>query len=476
MLADFFNLWTQIGKSYFTPTIEAQGNTQMIAKEPTRIGEAGYLVAECELQDVACTKCDNVIGLMCLSSPVNHVLHDSQILLRKTSVVFLKKDGKPVELDVRRKLKLRDDFRSRSYSANDHFNPDSRQGFRNGHESNNLEFSRFRVDLDAQRESIERIDTAGFQVVSQFDSAISRIEKEMAKLNSTMNQLQNDLNLHISDWESVKIEVSSGKHSTPNNPELFQLESQVRTANMAISEMKKLSAEVKSENDELRNDFRISREDYKRLENVTLGLQADVAKTNETVKNILDMNIDSAKETASLRIELRQLRQIMDQDRKKKVDLSKQQIPLRELDILTSNMTKIGARASQVETLQMEFDLFKSRIQRLEASAEHLSQPCEELQLAPIQQSKSAATSSPSNDTYPMSNDLHQEAPAKVFSEATSASLKVSQPTSRKRKAPAEKVAGAGEANKSLRLTRSGAIDKRSIKKPRASLPADSKA
>ncbi|KAK1541903.1 hypothetical protein CPAR01_05290 [Colletotrichum paranaense] len=165
----------------------------------------------------------------------------------------------------------------------------------------------------------------------------------------------------------------------------------------------------------------------------------------------------------------------MDQDRKWKVDLSKQQIPFWELDILTSNMTKIEARASQVETLQMEFDLFKSRIQRLEASAEHLSQPREELQLAPIQQSKSTATSGPSNNTYPMSNDLHQEAPAKVSSEATSASLKVLQPTSRKRKAPAEKVAGAGEGNKSPRLTRLGATDKRSIKKPRAFLPTGCK-
>ncbi|KXH54009.1 hypothetical protein CNYM01_10157 [Colletotrichum nymphaeae SA-01] len=477
MLATFFNLWTQVGKSYFSPTIEAQGNTQMIAKEPTRIGEAGYLVAECELQDVACAKCDNVIGLMCLSSPVNHVLHDSQILLRKTSIVFLKKNGKPVELDVRRKLKLRNDSRPGSYPANDHFTPDSGKGFGPGHgppNSKNIDFSRLRVDLDAQRESIDRIDTAGFQVLSQFDSAVSRIEKEMAKLNSTIDQLQNDFDLHRTDLNSVKIEVSSGKYSTQNSPKLSRLESQVRTTNAAISEMKKLSEAVNRENVELRNDLLNSREDCKKLENVTLGLQADVAKTNKSVKNILDMNIDSAKETAILRTELRQLRQMMDQDRKKKVNLSKQQIPLRELDILTSNMTKIGARASQVETLQMEFDLFKSRIQHLEASTEHLS-PCEESQLAPIQQSKSAATSRPSNNAYPMSNDLHQEAPAKVFSEATPASLKVSQPASRKRKAPAEKVAGAGEGNKSPRLTRSGAIDKRSIKKPRASLPADSK-
>ncbi|KAI3527041.1 uncharacterized protein CCOS01_15809 [Colletotrichum costaricense] len=209
----------------------------MIAKEPTRIGEAGYLVAECELQDVACAKCDNVIGLMCLSSPVNHVLHDSQILLRKTTIVFLKKNGKPVELDVRHELKLRNDSRPGSYPANDHFNPDS--------------------------------DTAGFQVVSQFDSAVSRIEKEMAKLNSTLGQLQSDFDLHKADLKSVKIQVSSGEFSTQNSFKLSRLESQVRTANAAISEMKKLSEEVNREDVELRNDLLISREDYKQLENVT---------------------------------------------------------------------------------------------------------------------------------------------------------------------------------------------------------------
>ena len=38
-----------------------------------------------------------------------------------------------------------------------------------------------------------------------------------------------------------------------------------------------------------------------------------------------------------------------------------------ELDILTSNISKIGNRASQIESLQMEFELFKTRLQRLEA-------------------------------------------------------------------------------------------------------------
>ncbi|KAL0764295.1 hypothetical protein CaCOL14_013348 [Colletotrichum acutatum] len=444
----------------------------MIAKEPTRIGEAGYLVAGCELQDVACATCGNIIGLKCLSSPVNHVLHE------QASIVSLKKNGTPVELYVRRKLKLRDDSRPGSYSANNHLNSDSRQGFGSGHGSPNsehIDFSRLRVDVDAQRESIERIDAAGFQVVSQLNSAVSRIEKEMAKLNSTMDQLQSDLDLHKADLKSVKTEVFSREYSTQNSPELSRLESQVRTANTAISEIKKLSEEVKRENYELRNDLQTSRKDHKWLKSFTLGLQSHVASTYHTIQNTLDMSTDNAKETASLQIELSQLRQIMDQGRKKKLDLSKQQIPSRELDILVSNITKIGARANQVEPLQMEFDLFKSRLQRLEASAGRPSQPCEELQIAPSQQSESAGTSGISDDIDPVSNSLYEEAPVKFFSEARPASPKVLQPTSRKRKAPAEKTAGAGAENKSPRLTRSGAIDERSIKKPRASLPADSR-
>ncbi|KXH44917.1 hypothetical protein CSAL01_10219 [Colletotrichum salicis] len=340
-----FNLWTQIGKSYFSPTIEAQGNIQMIAEEPTRIGEAGYLVAECKLQDVACAKCDNIIGLECLGSPVNHVLQE------QTSVVFLKKNGKPIELDVCRKLKLRVDTRPGSYSTNAPFNSDSRQGsgFGNGQRSpnsENIDFFRLRVDLDTQRENIERIDTAGFQVVSQFDGAVLRIDKEMTKLNLTMDQLQKDLDLYGADLKSVKIETSGGKSSLQNSPKLSQLESQVRTANTVISEMQKFFEEAREENSLLRKDLQSAGEDYRMLESVTLGLEATVKSATETAKDSLDMAKDSAKETASLRIELRQLRHVIEQDHKKKVDPSKQQIPSRELDILTSNITKIGAQAN----------------------------------------------------------------------------------------------------------------------------------
>ncbi|OHE93621.1 hypothetical protein CORC01_11120 [Colletotrichum orchidophilum] len=481
-LANFFNLWTQIGKSYFSPLIDAQGTTQMVAKEPTRIGEAETLVAGCELQDVSCVKCDNVIGLKCLSSPVNHVLCDSQILLRQTSVVFLKKNGKPIELDVRRKLKLRDDSRTGSCSTNAHFNSDYRQepGFENGHRSSNsenIDLLRLRADLDTQRENIERIDTAGFQVISQFDGAVSRIEKEIAKLRSTMDQLQKDIDLHRADLKCLKSEGSSGTHPMQNSPKVSRLESQVRTASAAISEMQKLSEDFRKEHDGSRRELQTTREDLRRLESATLGLQLTVTSVTETAKESLEMARDSAKETASLRTELTQLRRIMEQDRKNNLGLSKQQIPSRELDILTSNITKIGTRANQVETLQMEFDLFKSRIQRLEASAERPARSCEESQLAPGQQPESS-------ETFPAilnfnidaaSNGVYQEANARVPTEAITASPKVLQPTSRKRRAPAEQITQAGEEKQGPRLTRSGNIDKRSAKKSRVSLPVSRK-
>lgn len=50
-----------------------------------------------------------------------------------------------------------------------------------------------------------------------------------------------------------------------------------------------------------------------------------------------------------------------------KQTLGNSALPSEELDILTSNIKKIGHRASQVETLKMEFQLLKGRVQRMES-------------------------------------------------------------------------------------------------------------
>ncbi|KAH7627548.1 hypothetical protein B0T09DRAFT_411389 [Sordaria sp. MPI-SDFR-AT-0083] len=71
---------------------------------------------------------------------------------------------------------------------------------------------------------------------------------------------------------------------------------------------------------------------------------------------------DYANEIATLRTETADLRQLLDNTRSYNTERS---FPSRELDILTSSIAKIGNRASHVETLQMEFEILKGRMERV---------------------------------------------------------------------------------------------------------------
>ncbi|KAF4832668.1 hypothetical protein CGCSCA4_v013530 [Colletotrichum siamense] len=202
-LAKFANLWTQIGKSYFSPVLEAKGDVKTVDVEPIRKGEPQTLVAECELKDIACAKCQQVIGIKCLSSPVNHVFDDSQILLRQNSVLFLDRKSNPSELRVRRTLDLRSPEASRPGYCHD-------SGLSDGHASiasESIDLLDIQADLETQREDIERIDTAGYQVVSQFNDTITRIDREVKKLNGAMMNLRRDIDNHAADMFTVKKDV-----------------------------------------------------------------------------------------------------------------------------------------------------------------------------------------------------------------------------------------------------------------------------
>ncbi|KAJ4420936.1 hypothetical protein N0V85_000405 [Neurospora sp. IMI 360204] len=73
----------------------------------------------------------------------------------------------------------------------------------------------------------------------------------------------------------------------------------------------------------------------------------------------------NANEVRTLRAENANLRRLLSNTRSN--NNPEQGFPPRELDILTSNTAKIGNRASQVETLQMEFEILKGRVKWLEA-------------------------------------------------------------------------------------------------------------
>ncbi|KAF6825998.1 hypothetical protein CPLU01_09905 [Colletotrichum plurivorum] len=138
----------------------------------------------------------------------------------------------------------------------------------------------------------------------------------------------------------------------------------------------------------------------------------------------------------------------------------------KELDILTNNITNIGNRASLVDSLQMEMDLLKSRVQRLEGNVElpTLRNHEHPLKLShPEEYSKGPETTDePSGKIAPAKPGQNQS--ENSSDENGEPSFARSHPGPRKRKTPSDRSRRQGSA-KSPRLTRSATIDKRTIKK-----------
>ncbi|OTB07592.1 hypothetical protein M426DRAFT_8589 [Hypoxylon sp. CI-4A] len=95
-------------------------------------------------------------------------------------------------------------------------------------------------------------------------------------------------------------------------------------------------------------------------------MQEVLDRQTETAKANLSESKAHAEEIASLRAEVREPKEELSREQAQKSQPSVAVLPSRELDILTASITRIGQRASQVETLQMELELLKGRVQRME--------------------------------------------------------------------------------------------------------------
>ncbi|KAJ0377354.1 hypothetical protein COL26b_004304 [Colletotrichum chrysophilum] len=314
------------------------------------------------------------------------------------------------KLRVRRTLDLRPPEASRQGYCHD-------SGLSDGHASiasESIDLLDIQADLETQREDIERIDTAGYQVVSQFNDTITRIDREVKKLNGTMVNLRRDIDNHAADMFTVKKDV------------------------------------------------------LQQLENASSNLRQELASARKATKDALGIAKDTAKETANIRMELAKLKESLETHHRKH-DPKPEFLMPRELDILASNITKIGNRANQVESLQMELDLIKSQVQRLEASVETSTRGRDD-----------RPPKSVSPKTYPdalriadspvKTTTLQQEvqAPSQLTEEPMP---KATQPRARKRRAAPEPADDQRIAHP--KLTKSGAIDKRRTKRSKQDLSTD---
>ncbi|PTB69908.1 hypothetical protein BBK36DRAFT_1166125 [Trichoderma citrinoviride] len=348
-LGTLVNLWTQIGKKYITPVAyvedKAEADNKITATGAVRIGDAGTLVEGC-----------------------------GQIIFRITSIVLkiatdLRRKAEP---KIQRILQLRGQpattqpkpspLNSKTHPQNDGTAP-SRDTF---------DIIQIQADLEAQQDEIQRIGAAGFQVMSTFDSTVARFEKQMRQLSDSVANVRREGEGQQADIKSLKTQMSDAKWSSGDGDAVVaRLDQQLQTTDRVVTELRQIIRKSHAETSSLRSELSAAQKEIAEVKRANARLKKDADEAKQVAQEGVATAKTYASEVASLRREMSQLRselaqQQHDNMRHSSVD-EDPSISSHQLDILASNIAKIGNRASQVESLQMEFDLFRTRMQRLEA-------------------------------------------------------------------------------------------------------------
>ncbi|KAL2173377.1 uncharacterized protein P884DRAFT_212156 [Thermothelomyces heterothallicus CBS 202.75] len=346
------NLWTQIGKGYFSPVIEPEDDLAIQPQGAIRIGGRGTLVDECHLQDLVCTSCNALLGLRCVQTPVNHVLDKNQLLLRLASVELLNSDGKGIKFNIQRILTVNEPSKLNGERFQ---NPpqESPGGFTSGYPGIR-ELRQLQLDLHSQREDIRRIDSNGFRIVSALDKRANRIQYEVGKLSDAMLGLQRDIGGLQQDLRTVQDELSKVPTVAHDPNALAALEDRVTLATAAVGrlgeQLAAMDAQFKIETDQIWLELCQHQEVIENLKS-TIGSTVPAA--------------EHAQEMANIRAGMAELRQQMNEIRAYETVQTNSAFPFpsRELEVITSSIAKIGNRANQVETLKMELEMLKGRAQ-----------------------------------------------------------------------------------------------------------------
>lgn len=282
-----------------------------------------------------------------------------------------------VEPKIKQSLKLRDDSKtSNGYSPwpstedpSPQFSTPRRD--RDGSSStDSVDMIQLQADLEAQREEINRIDSAGFQVVSSFQSAISRVEQQMRQLNDTIESIRRDADGQRSDFRSLKSEVSEVKWDSQNSGVISRLDQQLQTTDRVVTELRQAINGSKSEASGFRDELSAAQQELHLLRGENDQLKVELEETKQVAREGVHTAKEYESEVSTLRRELKQLRGELGRERlKPAAESGSSSFVSHQLEILTNNVSKISNKASQVESLQMEVELLKTRVVRLESQA-----------------------------------------------------------------------------------------------------------
>jgi chromosome segregation ATPase len=212
--------------------------------------------------------------------------------------------------------------------------------------------------ISDQREDINRLDSEGAKILKALTESVSHIQAEARSMKDSISSLRQDVSETHGDLSAVKTEVGETKKIAQDHGALVQLESQIKDISTCISEVRQESSASETR---LRQEIAALKTDVDRR-----GSEIGILKT-ELMKCV--SAADHAMDIAAVRREVTEIRKLVEEMEPSNEDQADIPFPSRELDILTASISKIGNRASQVETLQMELEILKGRVERVETSA-----------------------------------------------------------------------------------------------------------
>ncbi|GFP56377.1 hypothetical protein TASIC1_0006054700 [Trichoderma asperellum] len=144
-----------------------------------------------------------------------------------------------------------------------------------------FDIMQIQADLEVQQDEIQRIGVAGFQVMSNFDSTVARLEKQMRQLSESIASVRRDGEGQQADIKSLKTQMSDAKRNGQNDDGVVaRLDQQLQTTDKMVAELRQIMQKSKSEITGFRSELTAAKKEITEVKkaNARLKQEADEAK------------------------------------------------------------------------------------------------------------------------------------------------------------------------------------------------------
>ncbi|CAH0059699.1 unnamed protein product [Clonostachys solani] len=253
------NHWIKIGKNYLTPALQSNVDFDVTTSQKIRIGEKDTLLDRCGLQSTQCAICASTLGMKTVFAPSNHVLCPGQFIFR-TSALVLKETpdaAGTIKPGIKRSLKLKEDVETSNAlvsqpSAKDSYARPEPRSF-SSVMMHDMNLVQLQVDVDAQRDDIQRINDTGANVVSSFHGSMSQLERQVLRLTDSLQAMKEDWKRQQDELGSVKSELNRYK-SKPNRKSGSISDPETTSLRNDLSSLRRELTRVREENARLRDE------------------------------------------------------------------------------------------------------------------------------------------------------------------------------------------------------------------------------